>query len=196
MGQKQKTYPHISIDLETLGRKPGAPIIAIGACGFDPDTGDIDQGIEVATDFASACEAPFKVDPDTVRWWLGQSDTARENILRGTHTINQALIALTDYICDTGTYDVRVWGNGATFDISILDFAFDAVGRSAPWDFWNVRDVRTVVELAAPFMSKKDFVFEGERHCALADAQHQAKFTSAMWRVLRGADTKAPGVGA
>ena len=55
-----------------------------------------------------------------------------------------------------------------------------------PWQWWNDRDVRTVVELgkAIAFDPKRDMPFEGTRHNALADAIHQAKYVSAIWQKL------------
>ncbi|EBO5570485.1 3'-5' exoribonuclease, partial [Salmonella enterica] len=52
--------------------------------------------------------------------------------------------------------------------------------------WWNDRDVRTIVELgkAIGFDPKRDMPFEGTRHNALDDAIHQAKYVSAIWKKL------------
>ncbi|EPG3512343.1 3'-5' exonuclease, partial [Klebsiella pneumoniae] len=48
------------------------------------------------------------------------------------------------------------------------------------------RDVRTIVELgrAIGINPRRDIPFEGDRHNALADAKHQAKYVSAIWQRL------------
>ncbi len=43
--------------------------------------------------------------------------------------------------------DVKVWGNGANFDIGILEHAYDQYQIEIPWEFWNVRDCRTIKDM-------------------------------------------------
>jgi len=81
-----------------------------------------------------------------------------------------------------------VWGNGATFDISILEAAYRQRGIPIPWAFWNIRDVRTIAALAWPHVKKDHTEFVGVPHRALDDAKHQARYVSAMWQHLRNAD--------
>ncbi|WP_265102082.1 3'-5' exonuclease [Yersinia proxima] len=76
-----------------------------------------------------------------------------------------------------------VWGNGSIFDITILESWFASVDVAVPWEFGNVRDVRTVVDLSP--LNVKDFIREGVHHNALDDAIHQAKYVSAMIQSLR-----------
>lgn len=59
-------------------------------------------------------------------------------------------------------------------------------GQPVPWQWWNDRDVRTIVELgkAIGFDPKRDMPFKGTRHNALDDAIHQAKYVSAIWKKL------------
>jgi hypothetical protein len=48
-------------------------------------------------------------------------------------------------------------------------------------------DVRTIVELGRKLLNfdpKKDMPFKGEKHNALADAIHQAKYVSAIYQKL------------
>lgn len=57
------------------------------------------------------------------------------------------------------------------------------------WNCFNDRDVRTIVDLgrADGFDTKRDMPFDGERHNALADAIHQAKYVSAIYQRLLAA---------
>lgn len=54
------------------------------------------------------------------------------------------------------------------------------------WFYSNDLDVRTMVSLgrAIGFDPKRDMPFDGERHNALADAIHQAKYVSAIYQRL------------
>jgi hypothetical protein len=41
----------------------------------------------------------------------------------------------------------RIWAQGAQFDISILEHAYRSVNRAYPWQYWSVRDSRTLLDL-------------------------------------------------
>lgn len=58
--------------------------------------------------------------------------------------------------------------------------------KSARGHTGNDHDVRTIVTLGRSigFDPKMDMPFDGERHNALADARHQAKYVSAIWQKL------------
>nr|WP_284118198.1 MULTISPECIES: 3'-5' exonuclease [unclassified Klebsiella] len=77
----------------------------------------------------------------------------------------------------------------AKFDNSILCSSYDCIAEDYPWEYWNDRDVRTMVELgkAISFDPKATIPFEGDRHNALADAIHPARYVSAIWqRIIAG----------
>lgn len=177
---------HFMIDLETLGTTPQAPILSIGAVAFDPDTGQMDEGCDVTVDLASAMEGRHP-DAGTIQWWLSQEATAQTAAFSGKASLSLALDILRAYLhaqCNERG-DRVVWGNGATFDISMLEDAYRQYRKGIPWDFWNVRDVRTITDLCRGFISKRDFAFEGTAHCALDDARYQAFYVSKMWQAVR-----------
>lgn len=128
-------------------------------------------------------------DGDTILWWLKQSSEARAAIcIDDTLSISDALSELSHFInqhADNTKY-LKVWGNGATFDNVILRGAYERAGQICPWAYWNDHDVRTIVTLGRSigFDPKMDMPFDGERHNALADARHQAKYVSAIWQKL------------
>lgn len=170
---------HLMIDLETLGTDPSAPIVAIGAVFFDPKTGELGAEFSATIDFESACEKRVP-SASTIKWWLVQSSDARAKVLRGKSTMFDGLYGLTCFI-ESNSHDSKVkpWGNGATFDISMLEDCFKCYDMQAPWKFWNIRDVRTVVELGEMTALTKELVeFEGTPHVALDDAKHQARYVS------------------
>lgn len=174
-------------DLETLGTEPDAPILSIGACKFDIDTGEILQQFYFPIGWHEAVmNQPGRVPcKDTIEWWHKQEPAA----FNAVHTSDGDLrTALDCYLRFIGEDDVLPWSNGATFDTVILEDALKKLGLGVPWKFWNVRDVRTVVDLASEFVDRRSLKFEGTRHNALDDAVHQAKYVSRMWNVLRYRD--------
>ncbi|UUV43184.1 exonuclease [Rhodobacter phage RcCWillis] len=175
---------HLMIDLETLGTAANAPVIAIGAVFFDPNTGILGEQFDEAIDVADAMRYGV-MSGDTFKWWLGQSDAARQKVIRGRSKSEYAFDAFWHFVAKHGD-NVQPWGNGSSFDIAILDYAFPRVlNKPAPWKFWNVRDCRTVKEMATGIVRFDDKMKQGVAHTALDDAMHQAKWVSTCWQGLR-----------
>lgn len=180
---------NLMIDLESMGKKPNAPIVSIGAVFFDPQSGELGQEFYTAVNLESAMEQGAVPDGDTILWWLRQSSEARSAIcVDDAMPISSALSELNHFInrhSDNPKY-LKVWGNGATFDNVILRGAYERAGQVCPWQFWNDHDVRTIVTLGrvVGFDPKRDMPFDGVAHNALADARHQAKYVSAIWQKL------------
>lgn len=186
-------YVHVMVDLETMGKKHNAPIVAIGAVIFDPATGSIGESFYKVVCLESSVNWGAVIDPSTVIWWLKQSSEARSAIVNDDAIpLQDALLQFREFVSDNvagGSKKAQVWGNGASFDNSILRSSYDCIAEDYPWEYWNDRDVRTMVELgqAISFDPKTTIPFEGSRHNALADAIHQARYVSAVWqRIIAG----------
>ncbi|MER2551237.1 3'-5' exoribonuclease [Klebsiella pneumoniae] len=186
-------YVHVMVDLETMGKKHNAPIVAIGAVVFDPATGSIGESFYKVVCLESSVNWGAVIDPSTVIWWLKQSSEARSAIVNDDAIpLQDALLQFREFVSDNvagGSKKAQVWGNGASFDNSILRSSYDYIAEDYPWEYWNDRDVRTMVELgqAISFAPKTTIPFEGARHNALADAIHQARYVSAIWqRIIAG----------
>ncbi|MGA1933904.1 3'-5' exoribonuclease domain-containing protein [Klebsiella pneumoniae complex sp. WS1778] len=186
-------YVHVMVDLETMGKKHNAPIVAIGAVVFDPATGSIGESFYKVVCLESSVNWGAVIDPSTVIWWLKQSSEARSAIVNDDAIpLQDALLQFREFVSDNvagGSKKAQVWGNGASFDNSILRSSYDCIAEYYPWEYWNDRDVRTMVELgqAISFAPKTTIPFEGARHNALADAIHQARYVSAIWqRIIAG----------
>lgn len=186
-------YVHVMVDLETMGKKHNAPIVAIGAVVFDPATGSIGESFYKVVCLESSVNWGAVIDPSTVIWWLKQSSEARSAIVNDDAIpLQDALLQFREFVSDNvagGSKKAQVWGNGASFDNSILRSSYDCIAEDYPWEYWNDRDVRTMVELgqAISFDPKTTIPFEGSRHNALADAIHQALYVSAIWqRIIAG----------
>ncbi|MDM4966641.1 3'-5' exoribonuclease [Escherichia coli] len=179
-----RVWSHLSVDIETMGTNPDAPINSIGGKFFDPETG------EMGPEFSKTIDAKTgggTVDISSIEWWLVQSSEARSAILVNQIPLDDALLQFRKFISEHSDEKfVQVWGNGATFDNVILRRSCERQGIPCPWRYHNDRDVRTIVELGKTigFDARTAIPFEGVPHNALDDARHQAKYVSAIWQKL------------
>lgn len=178
---------HLMIDLETMGTRVGSAILSIGACYFDPQTGKIGEHFYEAIRLKTCLDAGLSQDDSTVEWWGKQSTESQTAAFAGIESLANVLARFTGFIKNPG--QIQVWGNGSVFDIPMLEAAFEACLYTIPWKFWNIRDVRTVVEMGQVIGidPKRDIPFDGVAHNALADALHQAKYVSVIWQGLTSA---------
>lgn len=179
---------HVMIDLETVGTIPGSAIVSIGAVIFDPRYATItDKTFYSECDYANQQDDGLTVDESTLAWWEDQSPQVREALL-GLDDLKESLLDLSKWL----PRDCKVWGNGATFDITMLEHCYRLYKLPIPWKFWNVRDCRTVKDMyectrgglqrgMGSLRDKKHV-----HHNALGDAQHQAKEINRMWNLLVG----------
>tara|TARA_E500000178_G_scaffold354001_1_gene421536 strand:+ start:2705 stop:3226 length:522 start_codon:yes stop_codon:yes gene_type:complete len=134
----------IMIDIETVGTGPDACILTIAAQTFDPfSVGYHKQDYYARVDVDS--QPDREVDDATVEWWATQPQQAQDEAFseEGRIPLRQALEELSK-IC---FHCNLTWANGTTFDMVILENAMKQLGLPIPWQFWNVRDARTVYSL-------------------------------------------------
>lgn len=184
-----------SIDIETLGTRCTAPILSIGVQQFDIDTGKLGGTLYLEVDIDSAIRAG-RVQGDTVAWWITQNKNAQRVFAQSDKKMHlaTALAELATWM-RSKSFAPRVWGNGATFDIGILEYAYDhgAVGLKEPWHFMNIRDLRTLIDAAESLRGFDKSVVKsvGTAHNALDDATYQAHLACAAWVAL-GKGAKVP----
>ena len=172
-----------SIDLETLGTRFDAPILSIGAAQFDRHTGEIGKTFyrEILVDSAIRHGV---ISGDTLRWWMNQGEAAKRVFgTENKHQLQQALVQLSAYLPQKHG---RVWGNGSSFDITILEHAYATCNLPPIWKFWDIRDMRTAVDMGD--YQKGTIPFEGTAHNALDDAVHQAKVIARCFANVRRSD--------
>lgn len=158
---------HVMVDLETLGTGSNAVIISIGAVEFTV-AGGAGRDFYMNVDPQSCVDAGLKIDPDTVMWWMKQSDEARRVFSQDvSNPLSRALLYFSDWF----PQGACLWGNGATFDNVILSNAYKAVGLKQPWSYRADRCYRTLKNLY-PQVLPDDL--GGVAHNALADARYQA----------------------
>lgn len=155
------------IDIETLGTKPGCPILSLGAVEFDTRTGKTGKKFYENLSLKSNLEEKLKIDPDTLKWWFSQSYEARNVLFKNEIDLKNALDLFSEFV----NFKYEVWGNSARFDFGILEYAYNKIKMPLPWYFWQENDVRTISKLRPEI--KKNFIHRDTKHIALSDCYRQ-----------------------
>jgi exodeoxyribonuclease VIII len=164
---------HLSIDIETLGNTPMAPVIQIGAVLFDLENDNLKE-FQVTVSPKSISDK-FKIDADTIYWWFEQSKEAQNSITDAEKVEHRkALEYFRKFIQECG--DVKGFWSHATFDVPILNnnCTLLDIGRVIP--FRQAMDIRTLNYLAGSVVLEKNEI----AHNALSDARYQAKYIRQM----------------
>ena len=168
---------HLMVDLETLATTPNATILSMGAVTFDPNSTELYADFYHKIELESFDGLDSFIDDNTIEWWSKQSKKAQEEAFDPAGRIDIRKV-LDDFniFCKGSTH---FWSHGSTFDIIILEHYFRQLGKPYPWNFWQVRDTRTLFDLGFdPEMPKAN------KHHALEDAVRQAKGVQNMFRKL------------
>jgi hypothetical protein len=180
--------PDIMLDLETLGTRPGCIVLSIGAVAFDRHSGGIISEFYRVIDPESCIRAGLTSDPQTIAWWVQQSDAARAIFATpraDIHHLGGVAGQFQSFAGELGNH-VKVWSHGLTFDLPIWEAASRAVLVDVPWHHWNARDTRTVYDLTG--FNPMSITREGTYHNALDDARHQVRCLVAALHSAKGAD--------
>ncbi len=160
---------HFMIDLETMGIRPTSAIISIGVVQFNA-TEQL-SSFYTAVSLKSSIEAGMTTDQSTIDWWAKQSAVARAAWdTPDAPTLLSAMKGLQDYILYRSSVSSACpWGNGADFDIPIVNHAYFLLGADAPWKFYNHHCFRTLKNLFPGTQTPR----HGTHHNALDDAKSQ-----------------------
>jgi len=175
---------HLMLDLEALGKTCDSVILSIGAVAFDMD-GTVGPEFEkfpkVDEQFVNR-----KIEWSTIQWWMSQEQTARMTITEAprSQSLVNCLIDLKQFCEDNLDEKFKVWSNGASFDIAMLNHAYSQCGMETPWTYRNQLDCRTMVYLSK--ISTKKFESSGTKHNAIDDCKWQIAWTVDAFKILRG----------
>lgn len=164
-------HDHVMLDIETLGLKPGCPILSIGAVYFDPYSNDMGLGFYRNIYLPSCYQAGLVHDENTIAWWDQQSVEAKEHLMFDQVFLREALSDFVIWL--NADENTRIWCQGATFDAPIMEYALNLFNIKTPWKFWNVRDTRTIYDVCDFDVSRVER--KGTYHNALHDAMHQVR---------------------
>lgn len=161
---------NVMIDLETLSTRKNAVIIAICAVKFDPHSSSKlvqDNTFYYKINIDSCTKIGMSIDKDTIEWWDKQPSVVREEVFGNPrYDIVDVLKKFIIWVKDCE----RVWSHGASFDIPILEEAFALCNLYTPWKYYNVRDTRTLYDLAQVSVPNTP-----SKHNPLNDCQQQIK---------------------
>lgn len=169
---------HLMIDLETLAVSPESVVLSLGAVHFDPYTTGYSDSIYFKIDLDDQDQLNREIDPNTVDWWSKQDPAIMEEAfsMEGRISIEEALDQFHKFAwgCDA------FWSHGSIFDIAILENIYRQLKKPLPWNFWQIRDTRTVFDLGVdPEMP------QNSKHDALQDAIRQAVGVQNVYRKLK-----------
>ena len=171
----------VMIDNETLGQHADSVIISVGAVGFDPTTGVLDQPMGARLSIDEQLRMGRKITESTLVWWMKQGGTAKALFEESPESVTSAITRLAAYIRKNGP-DVRVWGCGSDFDNAQLQHLYNQMDFPLPWNFWNNRCYRTLKELNKTI--KWDLP-PAVAHNAIADAMAQARHACKILKTLK-----------
>jgi hypothetical protein len=176
---------HLMIDIETLGTTPDALILTVAAQSFDPvGDGYYNQSYYARVDFDSQLDR--KIEDGTLKWWATQNSMAREEAFSEDNRkpLEQVLDELGKLIWQSSA----IWANGPTFDMTILEHAYKSYKKPLPWQYYRVRDARTVYMLksdsAVLSNSQVTDVNRPASHHALDDCRRQIDLLQQTLRQL------------
>jgi hypothetical protein len=182
------------IDLETLSTRTDAVMLSIGAVVFTADQdehGYPRKQFYALPNLHSQQKVGLHIEPNTLRWWLKQSNEARSEFDMDDNkliSIQEVLMKLTQFIWDHKPR--RIWSHGATFDLPILAMAYAKCRMDCPIRYWDARDTRTLFDLLGePKNGTLGQLLKpsGETiHNAVIDCENQANAVNYAWRKLKG----------
>ena len=159
----------VVVDLETLGLKTYSPLLTIGACAIDLETGN---ELHFEQHILLDAEDVLQADPQTLLWWLAQSDAARMAIVNGQKTacsFQDALQQFGDWLVQLPTSAWTIWGNNAEFDLGKLKYQADKTDDSASWNYRQERCYRTLNATYGHLITQAE-----DARCATALTKHVA----------------------
>jgi len=176
-------YTDVMLDLETLGNKSNSAILSIGAVEFNLETGETGREFYETVDLQSCLDFGLKINASTFYWWLQQSQAARDAICGNEKIDLQSALARFNHWMNDCIEHVGIWGNGARFDIGLMEDAYVATGwNKMPWYFRSERDVRTLVAFAPEI--KEGYPLLGVEHNPIDDCKHQIGYCVETWKKL------------
>mgnify|MGYP003333511160 FL=1 len=169
----------LMLDIETLGWHTDTVVCTLGAVKFNPYTlEEPHSGIYFRLDIDEQLNLGRSTDADTLEWWGKQpqeireealSEFNRQSVAQGLADLNKILVGVKN-----------IWCQGPHFDITILESLYRQSGRPVPWNFWQIRDSRTLFSLKGDPRSEMRL----DAHNALADCYFQAIAVQKVFKKL------------
>jgi hypothetical protein len=172
--------PDVMLDIETLSTRPESVILTLGAVKFDPwaDEVDTEAGLYLRIDVDEQLQLDRHVQQETVDWWGKQPEDVRDEAL-GEHertNLNDTIDQLNRFLVGS----TNIWCQGPAFDIVILENLYRQLVRPTPWQFWQIRDSRTLFGVHGDPREKG----RTGAHNALIDCYYQARAVQEIYKTV------------
>ena len=152
----------IIIDIETLANTSNAVIIEIAAIYFEEF--EVKDTFNQKVQLQSCLDLGLEINENTLCWWLKQ-DRKLLDVLKGGESITSVLNELSIWI--RKYEEIEVWANSPSFDLVILQNAFNKAGLQYPFNYLKERDLRTIKSLTNTKLENN--------HNALEDCIHELR---------------------
>ena len=169
---------HVMLDIETLSTRPESVVLTLGAVKFDPwaDEVAMDSGLYLRINVDEQLALGRHVQEETVEWWGKQEESVREEALGEGDRVS-----LEDTAAQLNRFLVGaecIWCQGPAFDIVILENLYRQLVKPTPWQFWQIRDSRTLFGVHGDPRVKG----RAQAHNALADCYYQARAVQDVYK--------------
>jgi hypothetical protein len=158
---------HMMVDLETMAVSPNAVVLTLGAVHFNPYGNGYSDKLYLRFDLDDQDKLGREIDPNTLEWWAKQDPKVMEEAFSPDDRI--PLVDAMEQFHKFAWGCTAFWAHGSLFDIAILENIYRQLVRTPPWQYWQIRDTRTLFDLGwDPDMP------QASKHDALQDAIRQS----------------------
>ena len=169
---------HLMVDLETMAVTPRAVVLTLGAVHFNPYGMGYSDKLYLRFDLDDQDLLNREIDPNTLDWWSKQDPKVMEEAFSPDNRVplKDAMDQFHKFAwgCDA------FWAHGSLFDIAILEDIYRQIQKPVPWQYWQIRDTRTIFDLGwDPDMP------QASKHDALQDAIRQAAGVQNIYSKLK-----------
>lgn len=155
------------VDLETMAVTPRAVVLTLGAVHFNPYGNGYSDKLYLRFDLDDQDALKRDIDPNTLDWWSRQDPKVMEEAFSPDNRV--PLVEAMDQFHKFAWGCDAFWAHGSLFDIAILEDLYRQIEKPVPWQYWQIRDTRTIFDLGwDPDMP------QASKHDALQDAIRQS----------------------
>ena len=160
----------IMLDLESLGTRPDCVILTLGAVKFNPYDihAEPGPGLYMRINVDEQTALGRNIQEDTLNWWMSQAEDVREEAfgIEDRVSLKTMYRELNRFLVGAN----NIWAQGPLFDFAILENIYRQMGWPTPWQYWQIRDSRTLFGVHGDPREKN----KAGLHNALEDCVSQA----------------------
>lgn len=183
------------LDIETLGTKPGCPVVQIAVTYMPALAADepIPEGLDAYfTNVIPEDVRYYSIEPDTIQFWMKQLFDGKQpfkgnDSTRESHVEHELANWCREHPAD-------IWmSRGSGFDFPITENVFNVHNQKAPWSFWQIcctRSFQMMAELIGLKWEKP-----AQAHNALNDALCESMNVVRLLRKMQSDPIPYPAAG-